>query len=102
MYPFKYIVDHTNPAAVMASYNEVNAVPSHANQWLLQNVLRKEWNYKGLIVSDYDGVAHLYMNHKVAAGKDDAAELALKAGISIELPTADAYPSIPQLVNDKR
>jgi beta-glucosidase len=98
LYPFEYVVKNTKPAAVMASYNEVDAIPSHANNWLLQDVLRKEYGYKGLIVSDYDGVRQLYSDHKVAANPSEAALLAIKAGVQCELPTPDAYPSLVALV----
>lgn len=102
MYPFKYVIEKTNPGAVMPSYNEINAVPSHGNQWLLQDVLRKEWGYKGLIASDYEAVAYLYTNHKVAANSADAAAQALRAGVEIELPSVVCYTSIPELVKQNK
>ena len=98
LYPFEYVVKTVNPAAVMASYNEVDAVPSHANEWLLQTVLRKEFGFKGMIVSDYDGVRQLYNDHKVASTPADAALLAIRAGVQCELPTPDAYPNLVTLV----
>ena len=50
----------------MPSYNEVDGVPSHANKWLLNDLLRKEWGFKGMIVSDYYGVEQLANKHFVA------------------------------------
>ena len=40
----------------MASYNEIDGVPSHANQWLLRDVLRKEWGFEGFLISDYNAL----------------------------------------------
>lgn len=100
MYPFLYVIKTTNPAAVMASYNEIDGVPSHANKWLLQDVLRKEMGFKGLIVSDYEGVRQLHNDHKVAADPKEAALLAMKAGVQMELPIPDSYQNILALVKE--
>jgi len=51
--PFKDAIQKANAISVMASYNEIDGVPSHASEWLLRDVLRKEWGFKGFIVSDY-------------------------------------------------
>ena len=51
--PFKECVQKAGAISVMASYNEIDGVPSHANRWLLRDVLRKEWGFKGFVVSDY-------------------------------------------------
>jgi len=55
MPPFKMCIDKVKPVSVMPSYNEVDGVPSHANKWLIKDVLRKEWKFKGMVVSDYYG-----------------------------------------------
>ncbi len=87
----------------MASYNEIDGVPSHANKWLLRDVLRKEWGFKGFVVSDYFEIRELnerpelFGNH-LAADRKEAAALAVKAGVNIELPDPDCYPSLVELV----
>ena len=87
----------------MASYNEIDGVPSHANKWLLRDVLRKEWGFKGFVVSDYFAIRELnerpelFGNHLAADGKE-AAALAVKAGVNIELPDPDCYSHIVELV----
>ena len=53
--PFEQIVMRTEIRSVMASYNEIDGIPSHANHWLLNEVLRGEWGFKGGVVSDYWG-----------------------------------------------
>ena len=47
----------------MASYNEIDGIPSHANNWLLNGVLRREWGYRGAVVSDYYGIRELVTRH---------------------------------------
>lgn len=102
IYPFQYVIEQAKPAAVMASYNEIDGVPAHSNAWLLQEVLRKELGFKGLIVSDYEGIRQLHADHKVAEGLKEAALLALKAGVQIELPLPDSYQTIPELIKENK
>jgi beta-glucosidase len=97
---FHAAVTEAGIGAVMASYNEIDGVPSHANHWLLDTVLRKEWGFKGLVVSDYYGIEQLEQIHHVAANKADAAIEALKAGVDIELPDPACYPLLVNLVRE--
>ena len=92
--PFGYIIRTAHPGAIMPSYNEVDGVPSHANRWLLHDVLRDEFGFKGLIVSDYDGVPLLAVGHHVAGSLTDAGVLALRAGVQIELPKPASFPGL--------
>jgi beta-glucosidase len=73
-------------------------VPSHTNAWLLQDVLRGEWGFTGLIVSDYYGVEQLVSRHRVATDRADAARQAVEAGVDIELPDPAGYPELARLV----
>jgi beta-glucosidase-like glycosyl hydrolase len=84
--------------SVMPSYNEIDGVPSHANKWLLGEVLRKEWGFRGFVVSDYSGITDLETVHHVAANLQDAARLALEAGVDIELPDINAYGTLGEQV----
>ncbi|MDM7995208.1 MAG: glycoside hydrolase family 3 N-terminal domain-containing protein, partial [Acidobacteriota bacterium] len=101
--PFKRAIQEGGAISVMASYNEIDGVPSHANKWLLRDVLRKEWGFKGFVVSDYFAIRELnerpelFGNH-LAADRKEAAALAVKAGVNIELPDPDCYPSLVELV----
>ena len=72
--------------SVMPSYNEIDGVPSHANKWLLQKVLREEWGFNGHVVSDYYAIPQMMDLHHVAADKPTTAKLALEAGVDTELP----------------
>ncbi len=100
--PFERIIKETHAAAVMPSYNEIGGLPSHANRWLLHKVLREEWGFKGLTVSDYFAVNELIGRHHVAATPQQAALRAVNAGVDIETPDTFGYQLLPQLVNEKK
>ena len=96
--PFEVGVHEGNVRAIMPSYNELDGIPNHSNVWLLRNVLRNEWRYKYLTVSDYFAIDQLIDIHHVAANCDEAAKMAITAGVDIELPFAKCYRSLPVLV----
>ena len=96
--PFEQIVKHTNVRAVMPSYNEIDGVPSHANRWLLHDVLRGEWGFAGALVSDYYGIEQLATLHHVEADLPAAAIRSLNAGVDIDLPGGDAYVTLVDAV----
>jgi beta-glucosidase len=100
--PFEEIVLHTNIRAVMPSYNEIDGVPSHANRWLLNDVLRGEWGFKGAVVSDYFGVEQLSTLHHIAPDLPSAAVRALNAGVDIDLPDGTAYRTLAESVRAGR
>jgi beta-glucosidase len=97
---FEAAVKEAGVMSVMASYNEIDGVPSHMNKWLLDKLLRQEWSFKGHIVADYYAIAQLQDLHHVAADKTEAAKLALEAGVDIELPEPETYPNLVQMVHD--
>jgi beta-xylosidase len=97
---FRAAVTEAGILSVMASYNEIDGIPSHASKFLLDKVLRQEWGFTGLVVSDYYGIPQLQSLHHVAGDKAEAARLALEAGVDIELPDPDCYKTIPQLIKD--
>lgn len=99
---FQAALAEAGAMSVMPSYNEIDGVPSHANRWLLGDVLRKEWDFEGFTVSDYFGIQQLETAHHVAASKQDAARLALEAGVDIELPDIDAYGTLAEQVRAGR
>lgn len=103
LFTFKEAIQKGGAISVMASYNEIDGVPSHANKWLLRDVLRREWGFKGYIVSDYFAIRELHdrpelFGYHLAEDSKQAAALAVKAGVNIELPDPDCYPNIVELV----
>ena len=89
--PFEAVVTQVYPASVMASFNEIDGVPSHANTFLIQDILRKEWGFQGTVVSDYNGIRGLNRQHQIAPDDKAAALLAFKTGIEVDLPDGVSY-----------
>lgn len=92
--PFEAAIKEANAASVMASYNEIDGVPSHGNSWLLNDVLRGEWGFDGAVVADYFAIAELERRHAVVGSLPDAGALALKSGVDVELPDGAAFYAI--------
>jgi beta-glucosidase len=100
--PFERAVKAYPVRSVMASYNEIDGLPSHANAWLLNHMLRGEWGYRGAVVSDYYGVRELMTRHKMFGNVPDAAERAIKSGVDIETPDPEGYVHLTELVHSGR
>ena len=105
LYPFRKAIQEGGAISVMASYNEIDGVPSHANKWLLRDVLRDEWGFKGFVVSDYFAVRELnerpgFFGQFLAEDGKAAAALAAQAGVNIELPDIDCYIHLTELVKE--
>jgi beta-xylosidase len=98
--PFEAAVKEGHVQSVMASYNEIDGIPSHSNKHLLDDILRHEWGFDGVLVSDYFGITDLKELHHVVGSYDAAAKLALESGVDVELPFAAAYPSLLQQVKE--
>jgi len=81
--PFKASVD-AGVATVMAAFNTVSGVPAHGNPHTMTGILKEEWGFDGVVVSDYTGVEEL-IAHGYAADAADAARLALMAGLDMEM-----------------
>ncbi|MGC1459995.1 MAG: glycoside hydrolase family 3 N-terminal domain-containing protein [Steroidobacteraceae bacterium] len=94
--PFAAAIHVANARNVMASYNEIDGIPSHANYWLLHDVLRGEIGYQGAVVSDYYGIEQLDQLHHVVPDLLHAAARALHAGVDFDLPDGEAYLRLPQ------
>jgi beta-glucosidase len=105
-YPFKEVIKEAKPISVMPSYNEIDGVPSHANKWLLRDILRKEMGFKGFMISDYWALWELSYKpdthgHFVAKDKRESARLAVEAGVNLEAPDPDIYLNLVDLVKKK-
>ena len=92
--PFQAAVEEARAGSVMASYNEIDGVPSHINHWLLDRVLRQEWGFSGYVVSDGNGLQMLVDTHHVAANNAEAARLALAAGVDYDLSDGSVYRTL--------
>ena len=96
--PFKAAVQEAHAMNVMACYNEVFGIPAHMNKYILTDILRKEWGFKGLVVSDYYAINDIQGLHKVTPSLDEAGLLAFKAGIDMETPDPGGFKNLKQLV----
>jgi beta-glucosidase len=96
--PFEAAVGEAHVQSVMASYNEIDGIPSHSNKHLLIDILRHEWGFNGVLVSDYFGITELIRIHHIVGTKEAAARLALDSGVDVELPFPDAYPTLIEQV----
>jgi len=91
LYPFEKAVREAGVLSVMNAYQEIDGVPCTASRELLTQILRDEWGFDGIVVSDYYAVLMLNTYHRVARDGTEAAKMALSAGIDMELPRGDCY-----------
>jgi beta-glucosidase len=92
--PFEAAIKEAHAGSVMASYNEIDGIPSHINHWLLDKLLRQEWGFRGYVTSDGGGLQMLVETHHVAADYADAARKALAAGVDFDLSDGSVYDTI--------
>jgi beta-glucosidase len=98
--PFKAAVE-SGAATFMAAFSDLNGIPATANEWLLTDILRKEWAFKGLVVSDWESISELTV-HGIATDSKDAAFQALQAGVDMEMASTTYAQHIEALLNEKR
>jgi len=96
--PFEAAVKEARVGSVMASYNEIDGVPSHANHWLLDKVLRQEWGFDGYITSDDNGLQMMVSTHHVAHDMGEAARMGLAAGVDFDLSDSPIYTNLPSSI----
>jgi len=89
--PFEAAVKEGKLASMMNGYHEVDGIPCGSNRALLTDLLRGEWGFDGIVVSDYFAINQLFGYHEIAASKEVAAVMALQAGLDVELPGTDCY-----------
>ena len=98
--PFKACIDagvHT----FMSAFNSINGVPATSNRWLLTDLLRKEWKFKGFVVSDWNAVQELKA-HGVAETDEDAAMAAFNAGVDMNMTDGLYNRCLEKLVRENR
>ena len=94
--PYRASID-AGAGGVMVALNSINGVPATANAWLLQDVLRKEWGFKGVTVSDHGAIKEL-IDHGIAKDFREAAKLAIKAGVDLSMNDKAYGEELPDLV----
>src|SRR5437763_1334993 len=98
--PYRAAID-AGAGSVMTSFNEIGGIPSTASTWLMTTLLRREWGFKGFVVSDWTAINEL-LNHGVAASRADAGKLALEAGVDMDMVSRIYVDDVPTLVRAGR
>jgi beta-glucosidase len=98
LFAFEAGIREARAGSVMASYNEIDGIPSHVNPWLLDRVLRQEWGFHGYVTSDGEGLQMLYKVHGVAADPAEAARKAIAAGVDFDLSDGSVYRTLLEQV----
>jgi beta-glucosidase len=91
LYPFEAAVKEANLQSVMNAYNELDGTPCAASRELLTDILVEDWGFDGVVVSDYFAIEQLQSFHKISTSKGHSAQMALEAGLDVELPGTDCY-----------
>src|SRR5207247_2255344 len=98
--PYRAAVE-AGAGSVMTSFNEIGGIPSTASPWLMTTVLRREWGFRGFVVSDWTAINEL-LNHGVAASRGEAGKLALEAGVDMDMVSRIYVDDLPALVRTGR
>ena len=88
-------------ATVMASFNDIGGTPAHSSDWLMRDVLRGRWGFRGVVISDWGGISEL-IPHGVAGNRGEAGALGMRAGIDIDMSDAVYADSLAALVRTGR
>ena len=97
---FKAAIDN-GALSVMTSYNTIDGIPTTCNRDLLTGVLRDRWNFQGFVVSDLESIDGIYGSHRVASSKQEAGEMAIEAGVDVDLG-ANCFSQLKESVESGR
>lgn len=97
--PFKAAVE-AGALSVMAAYHETNGVPAHASREMLTDILRREWGFKGFVVSDWGGIEMLVSRHRVAESQKEAVRQAMLAGVDMHMQGDGFTEPLMELVSE--
>lgn len=100
--PFQAAIKEAHVMNVMATYNELWGIPAHINKKLLTDILRNEWGFNGVVVSDYFAIRDVSTLHRITPSYDEAGVLAFKAGVDIETPDPDGFKNLKQAVTSRK
>ncbi len=96
--PFEVAIKEGNAMGIMPSHTDVDGIPCHGNRWLLTDLLRGEWGFEGIVVSDYGDIERLNILHHVARDNTEAAAMGLHAGMDMDLPLGAAFSHLEEAI----
>lgn len=94
--PFRACIQEGGAMSVMSAYNSVDGIPASSNPVLLQDILKKEWGFKGYVVSDYGAVEIIKSGHHMAESEEDALAQSMNNGLDLQL--ANTSPALLEMV----
>lgn len=96
--PYQALIDEAQVFTVMAAHNELNGIPCHANKWLMTDILRNEFGFKGFLVSDWMDMERIYSSHNYAPSLKDAYYESVTAGMDMHMHGPGFMEKIIELV----
>ncbi len=96
--PFRACIEEGGARSVMAAYNTIDGIPCSRNSRLLMDILKKEWNFQGYVVSDYGGVDIVAKQHRMAKDENDATAQCMNGGLDLQL--ANSNKNLARLVRE--
>lgn len=96
--PFQAALD-AGAYSVMTAFNDLNGIPASGNSYLLRDILRDEWGFKGLVVTDYTSINEM-VNHGIVANNEEAGKLAVEAGVDMDMQGAAYYDYLANQVKN--
>ena len=89
--PFRACVEEGGARGIMSSYNSVDGIPASCNAPLLKDILKKEWGFDGIVVSDYSAVGIVSKNHRLAESEEEALALCMNGGLDLMLSNTNEH-----------
>ena len=100
LYPFEKVIRSTAPMAVMTCYSAYDGVPVTGSYYYMTELLRGELGFDGYVYSDWGSVERLHTFHRAAATREEAAKMALEAGVDLNIDSS--YETLEKMVADGR
>ena len=100
--PFRANIVEAKAGSLMTAHNELNGIPCHENEWLMEEVLRKEWGFKGFVVSDWMDIEHLYDLHCTAENLKESFYNSIMAGMDMHMHGIYWNELVVELVREGR
>lgn len=98
--PFKAAIQEAKPFTLMPAHNELNGIPSHANKWLMTDIMRNEYGFDGFIVSDWMDMEAISTRHRISENTTDAFFLSVDGGVDMHMHGPVFFDAILKLIKE--